>query len=139
MNIFFNYDESKFRIREPGKVKKTIEKILIDNNRKLGEINFVFTSDEKILAINREFLKHNYFTDIITFNYSIDDIVSGELYISVPTVRENAEIFGNAIKDEINRVVFHGILHLCGYDDQSEDDRMEMRSMEEKYLVFLSL
>jgi probable rRNA maturation factor len=139
MNIVFNYDIKSFRIRNAGKVKTVVNTIIADNNKKQGRINFVFTSDERMLDINREFLNHNYFTDIITFDYCTDKEVSGEIYIGVPTVRENAGIYGKTFKDEIHRVIFHGALHLCGFDDQTDDDIKKMRSMEEKYLVFLSL
>jgi len=139
MNIVFNYDIENFRVRDTGKIKTIIRKIIEDSGKEPGEIGFVFTSDERILDINREFLKHNYFTDIITFDYSSGKTVSGEIYIGVPTVKENAGVYGKAFKDEIHRVIFHGVLHLCGYDDQNDADKTEMRSMEEKYLVFLSL
>jgi len=139
MDIVFNYDIENFRIRNAGKIKAVIEKIIKDSGKETGKIGYVFTTDERILDINREFLKHNYFTDIITFDYSTKKTVSGEIYIGVPTVKENAGIYGKAFKDEIHRVIFHGVLHLCGYDDQNDDDKREMRSMEEKYLVFLSL
>jgi probable rRNA maturation factor len=139
MNIVFNYDIVNFRIRNAGKVKTVVNKIIADSSKKQGKINFVFTSDERMLDINKEFLNHDYFTDIITFDYCTDKEVSGEIYIGVPTVRENAGIYGKTFKDEIHRVIFHGALHLCGFDDQTDDDIKKMRSMEEKYLVFLSL
>ena len=139
MSIVFNYDITGFRVRESRKIKSVIKKIISDTERREGEIRFIFTSDEKILDINREFLKHNYFTDIITFDYDEGNTVSGEIYISIDTVRENSEIFRKSFNDEIHRVIFHGILHLCGYSDKSEPEQKKMRYMEEKYLVFLSL
>ena len=139
MSIVFNYDITGFRVRESRKIKSVIKKIISDTERKEGEIRFIFTSDEKILDINREFLKHNYFTDIITFDYDEGNTVSGEIYISIDTVRENSEIFRKSFNDEIHRVIFHGILHLCGFSDKSEPEQKKMRYMEEKYLVFLSL
>ena len=139
MSIVFNYDIDGFRVRESRKIKSVIKKIISDTERKEGEIRFIFTSDEKILDINREFLRHNYFTDIITFDYDEGNTVSGEIYISIDTVRENSEIYGKRFNDEIHRVIFHGILHLCGFKDKSEPEQKKMRYMEEKYLVFLSL
>ena len=139
MSIVFNYDIDGFRVRESRKIKSVIKKIISDTERKEGEIRFIFTSDEKILDINREFLKHNYFTDIITFDYDEGNTVSGEIYISIDTVRENSEIYRKRFNDEIHRVIFHGILHLCGFKDKSEPEQKKMRYMEEKYLVFLSL
>lgn len=139
MSIVFNYDIDGFRVRESRKIKSVIKKIISDTERKEGEIRFIFTSDEKILDINREFLKHNYFTDIITFDYDEGNTVSGEIYISIDTVKENSEIYKKRFNDEIHRVIFHGILHLCGFKDKSEPEQKKMRYMEEKYLVFLSL
>jgi probable rRNA maturation factor len=139
MNIVFNYDIESFRIRQTGKIKSVIKRIISDKGKRTGSLNFVFTTNEKILGINREFLNHNYYTDIITFDYCTEKVVSGEIYISVPTVKENAIAYCKTFKDEISRVIFHGVLHLCGFDDQNDDDMKEMRSMEEKYLVFLSL
>jgi probable rRNA maturation factor len=139
MDIVFNYDIESFRIRQTGIIKSVIRRIVSDKGKKTGNLNFIFTTDEKMLGINREFLNHNYYTDIITFDYSTEKLVSGEIYISVPTVKENAIAYGKTFRDEISRVIFHGVLHLCGFDDQNDDDMKEMRSMEEKYLVFLSL
>ena len=139
MSIVFNYDIDGFRVRESRKIKSVIKKIISDTERKEGKIRFIFTSDEKILDINREFLRHNYFTDIITFDYDEGNTVSGEIYISIDTVRENSEIYRKRFNDEIHRVIFHGILHLCGFKDKSEPEQKKMRYMEEKYLVFLSL
>ena len=139
MSIVFNYDIENFRVRESKKIKSVIKKLLTDENKEEGLIRFIFTSDEKILDINREFLSHNFFTDIITFDYGEGNTVSGEIYISIETVKENSEIYNKSFKDEIHRVIFHGILHLCGYKDKSEPEIKEMRYMEEKYLVFLSL
>jgi len=139
MSIVFNYDIENFRVRESKKIKSVIKKLLTDENKEEGLIRFIFTSDEKILDINREFLNHNFFTDIITFDYGEGNTVSGEIYISIETVKENSEIYNKSFKDEIHRVIFHGILHLCGYKDKSEPEIKEMRYMEEKYLVFLSL
>jgi probable rRNA maturation factor len=137
MDIIFNYDIKNFRVANSGKIKEVIKKIISDNKKQTGSIGFVFTTDERILEINEEFLRHKYFTDIITFDYSSGKTISGEVYISIPTVKENARIYGKTQKCEIQRVIFHGILHLCGFDDQTEEERSKMRYMEDKYLVFL--
>ena len=99
--------------------------------KKIGNIAVIFCSDECILKINREFLQHDYYTDIITFDYSEGNIISGELYISLDTVKTNAEKFGESFEKELHRVIIHGILHLCGQNDQTPEEQAEMRKKEE--------
>jgi probable rRNA maturation factor len=135
MGINFHYDIEKFRLKDSKKIKAICERIISDSKKLNNSIDFIFTSDKRILEINNEFLKHNYFTDIITFDYSKEDMISGEVYISVPTVKENSKIFGKTLRSEIRRVVFHGVLHLCGYNDQTDSEKEQMRKMEDKYLA----
>lgn len=97
-------------------------------------VDIVITSDEKVYEINREFLGHDYYTDIITFNYNKGKTLSGEIYISETRVRENARNFGTTFGSEMKRVIFHGFLHLCGYEDRTEGEKKKMREMEEMYL-----
>ena len=101
-----------------------------------SNLSFVFCSDNYLLDINRTFLKHNYYTDIITFNLSLkrDKEIRGEVYISVDRVRENAKIFNNTITLELHRVIFHGILHLCGYEDKTKQQKFKMTQKENFYL-----
>lgn len=135
MKIRFHYDEEGFRIRHSSSVKKVIGKIISDSGLSGGVIDFVFTSDEKVYEINREFLGHDYYTDVITFDYNEGRSVNGEIYISIERVRENAEKYKLAMISEIRRVIFHGILHLCGYDDKNERLRREMTEREDIYLA----
>ncbi len=102
--------------------------------RKLGAVNIIFCSDPYILDINLKYLSHDYFTDIITFDYCEGDKLSGDLFISVDSVKENAEFYGVEFRDELDRVMVHGLLHLIGYDDHSEEDIAMMRSKENYYL-----
>ncbi|MDO5320912.1 MAG: rRNA maturation RNase YbeY [Bacteroidia bacterium] len=102
----------------------------------LGNVNIIFCSDNYILDVNMQYLQHDYFTDIITFDYCEGQVLSGDLFISVDSVRENAAFYGTEFKDELNRVMVHGLLHLIGYDDHSEDDIKVMRSKEDYYLSF---
>ena len=102
--------------------------------KKLGDINVIFCSDNYILDVNMKYLQHDYFTDIITFDYCENDILSGDLFISIDSVRENSEFYGTEFKDELNRVIVHGLLHLIGYDDHSDEDIKMMRSKEDYYL-----
>ena len=98
-------------------------------------MNIIFCSDNYILDINQKYLQHDYFTDIITFDYCEGKTLSGDLFISVDTVRENAIFYGTEFDDELNRVIVHGLLHLIGYDDHSEEDQKTMRSKENYYLA----
>ena len=103
--------------------------------KRIGQVNIIFCSDNYILDINQKYLQHDYFTDIITFDYCEGKTLSGDLFISVDTVRENAIFYGTEFDDELNRVIVHGLLHLIGYDDHSEEDQKTMRSKEDYYLA----
>ena len=103
--------------------------------KKLGQISIIFCSDNYILDINQRYLQHDYFTDIITFDYCDGNVLSGDLFISVDSVRENSLFYGVDFETELYRVIVHGILHLIGYDDHTEDDIKVMREKENYYLV----
>lgn len=103
-------------------------------SRRIGRINIIFCSDKYLLDINMKFLSHDYYTDIITFDYCEKDELSGDLFISIDSVRANAEFFGTSFDNELNRVMVHGILHLIGYDDHSDEEQKEMRAKENFYL-----
>lgn len=102
--------------------------------KKLGDINIIFCSDNYILDVNMRYLQHDYFTDIITFDYCEGSVLSGDLFISIDSVRENSEHYGTAFDEELHRVIVHGVLHLIGYDDHSDEDIAMMRSKENYYL-----
>lgn len=102
--------------------------------KKIGDINIIFCSDNYILDINIKYLGHDYFTDIITFDYCSGNTLSGDLFISVDSVLENSEYYNTDFKTELNRVIVHGLLHLIGYDDHTEEDKKTMRSKEDYYL-----
>ncbi|HSH20054.1 MAG TPA: rRNA maturation RNase YbeY [Draconibacterium sp.] len=110
-------------------------KVLIDNELKeSGEISIIFCSDKYLLEINTEYLQHNFFTDIITFNYVEGNIISGDLFISSERVKENAAQYGASFIMELYRVIFHGVLHLVGYNDKTENEKKIMREKEDYYL-----
>lgn len=115
-----------------------IKSIVNKYGYKLGEINYIFCSDKYILEINRQYLNHDYFTDIITFNYNNDKLISSDIYISIDTVAKNADYYHVNFENELNRVMIHGILHLLGFDDKSEDEKIVMRKKEDEALDFLS-
>lgn len=126
-------------VRMP-KIKKRdtsswIKAVAASYGRKVGEIGYLFVDDEKILEVNREYLGHDYYTDVITFDYDEDDTVSGDIVISLDTVRSNAELFGKTYEDELYRVIIHGILHLCGINDKGPGEREIMEAAENKALA----
>jgi probable rRNA maturation factor len=108
--------------------------IALQESKELGELTLIFCSDDYLLDINREHLNHDYFTDIITFDYSDFPIVSGDLFISIDRVKDNAVDFNVSFEHELHRVIIHGFLHLCGYLDKSEEDELIMRSKENQAL-----
>lgn len=114
-----------------------LSKVANIEQKKLGDITLIFCSDEYLLNINQSYLQHDYYTDIITFDYSEDEFISGDLYISVDRVAENAEINNVSFSNELNRVVVHGVLHLCGYKDKSEEEEIVMRKKEDDALKLL--
>ena len=125
-------------VRMP-KIKKRdtsawIKAVAASYGRKVGEIGYLFVDDEKILEVNREYLGHDYYTDVITFDYDEDDTVSGDIVISLDTVRSNAQLFGKTYEEELYRVIIHGILHLCGINDKGPGEREIMEAAENKAL-----
>lgn len=114
-----------------------IRKVAASYGKKVGEIGYMFVDDDKILEVNNQFLGHDYYTDIITFDYCEDDIISGDIYISVDTVFTNADQFGRPYDEELHRVIIHGILHLCGINDKGPGEREIMEAAENKALAML--
>lgn len=134
MSIKLFYDDIGFRLKASLTAKKVIDKVIRSEERITGDLNFIFMNDEKLRKINIQFLNHDYFTDVITFDYNADNIVNGEVYISIDTVRANSINYKVSLNDEVIRVMIHGILHLSGYDDKKEEDKERMRMMEDLWL-----
>ena len=134
---FFNKD-IKFKLEKKLVLKKWIKTVVEQYDCKVGDINVILCNDPYILEINQQFLSHDYYTDIITFDYSEENVINGELYISIDTVRENAVEYGQDFPDELHRVIIHGVLHLCGLDDHNDEDIKEMREAENSALQLLS-
>lgn len=135
--ITYNVDGVKM-----PKIKKRdnsawVKAVAASYGKKVGEIAYIFVNDDKILEVNRTYLQHDYFTDIITFDYSEGDIISGDLFISLDTVRTNAEQIGATYEQELRRVIIHGILHLCGINDKGPGEREIMETAEDKALAIL--
>ncbi len=114
-----------------------IKKVAASYGKTVGEVGYLFCDDEKILEVNREYLQHDYYTDIITFDYDEGDQINGDLVISLDTVRTNAELFGKTYEEELHRVIIHGILHLCGINDKGPGEREIMEAAENKALAML--
>ena len=112
-----------------------VKAVAASYGKKVGEIAYIFVDDEEILRVNREYLQHDYYTDIITFDYTEGDTISGDLFISLDTVRTNAEQYGKPYDEELHRVIIHGILHLCGINDKGPGEREIMEAAEDKALA----
>jgi probable rRNA maturation factor len=127
--------EKRISLRDRGGIKATLITLFRKERKNLAELQYIFVSDNRLLEINRQFLQHDFYTDIISFPLSEPrQPIIGEIYISVDRVRENAREFGTTIKMELLRVIFHGALHLCGYGDKTTTEERKMRQLEEKYL-----
>jgi rRNA maturation RNase YbeY len=134
LSVKIYYDQIKYRIQKAGEVKRFIEKVITEENKTPGDLVFILTGDEKVLEINRRFLKHDYYTDVISFDYSAEGEVNGEIYMSVDTIRRNAVSYKSGIKEELLRVMIHGVLHLCGYRDEDVKDKEKMFARQEQKL-----
>lgn len=131
--IVYNY-ESNFTLKNKDSVSEWIINGITKEDYKEGEINYIFCDDKYLLEINNKYLNHNTLTDIISFDYSLGKLVSGDIFISVDRVKENAKKFHAFFEDELHRVMIHGILHFCRYNDKTKDEKKLMRSKEDYYL-----
>ncbi len=130
---FFFEDINPLKIKRKN-IRNYIKSLVLNELYKTGDITVIFCSDEYLLQVNRQYLNHDYYTDIVTFNYVEDSVISGDLFISVDRVKENAETFQSEFVVELYRVVFHGVLHLVGYNDKTEEEQRQMRQKEDYYL-----
>ena len=137
--VLYYFEDTDFVFKGKIQNNKWLKLVAESEIRRLGVISIIFCSDNYILDVNQKYLQHDYFTDIITFDYCEGDRLSGDLFISVDTVRENAIEYGADFKDELNRVIVHGLLHLIGYDDHTAEDVAEMRKKENYYLSLRDL
>ena len=134
--ISFNY-ENDFKLEHEDAVTEWISKVILSEDKKEGEINYIFCDDAYLLEINQQYLHHDTLTDIISFDYSVGNELHGDVFISVERVRENASDFNVSFYEEILRVMVHGVLHFCGYKDKRESDEIRMREKEnEKIKLF---
>lgn len=128
--INYNY-EIDFQLDNEENYSFWIENVINSENKVLGEVNYIFCDDDYLLEINKQYLDHDYYTDIISFDYTEDNLISGDIFISIDRVRENASDFKVSFEDELKRVIIHGILHYCGYKDKSSAEEKLMRNKEE--------
>jgi len=138
MAISYHTEDCTLRFGNRRTVNRWIADTIAAEGRKRGDIAVIFCSDDYLLEINRKHLEHDYYTDIITFDYGEEDWVSGDLFISIDTVRSNAQEYGVSFLQELHRVIIHGVLHLCGYGDKSPSEAEIMRAKEDFYLSLLS-
>lgn len=129
--ISYNY-ETEFLISNEEDYTSWIENVIESEGKDLGELTYIFCDDEYLLKINQQYLDHDTLTDIISFDYTEGNVVSGDIFISVERVQDNADDFNVSFEDELKRVIIHGVLHYCGYKDKSESDELLMRSKEEE-------
>lgn len=129
--ISFNY-ETNFELQDEAKYEGWISEVIESEDKTEGEINYIFCDDEYLLQKNIEFLNHDTLTDIISFDYTMGNLISGDIFISVERVKENAQDFNVSFDDELRRVMAHGVLHYCGYKDKSEEDSALMRQKEDE-------
>lgn len=134
MKVNFFTESLSFKIKNPVKIKNWIKNSISDYNKIVGDINFIFTSDLELQKINVQYLNKDYFTDIITFNYCNKNIISGDIYISIDRVKNNAEKYKQEFNQELRRIIIHGILHLIGFNDKTKKEKELMTKEEDKLL-----
>ena len=133
--ISFSSVEITYNLKNKLKVKKWVKSILETEGKKAGDITYIFCNDQHMLGMNEKYLKHNTLTDIITFDYSEGEKLSGDIFISIERVKENAESFSATFNQELGRVMAHGVLHLSGFKDKTSEDKKMMRTKEDIYLA----
>lgn len=136
--ISYFTEDIRFSFNRKRLTSRWLKEVARVEGKKVGDISVIFCSDNYLLEINKKHLNHNYYTDIITFDYCEGDTLSGDLFISVDSVRENAKYYDVSFDEELNRVIVHGVLHLIGYDDHSPEDVSQMRAKENTSLYLLS-
>ena len=135
--ITFQAENIAFPPIKRNTIKRWIKEVATQYQKKVGDVHYIFCTDDRILEVNNQYLAHDYYTDIITFDYSENEVISGDLFISLDTVESNSKQFGTAYMEELHRVMIHGVLHLCGLKDSTEEEAKNMREAEDKALSLL--
>ena len=133
--VTFHVENIPFLLSNRQKLKAWVKQVLANEEKKLGEICYIFCSDSYLLSLNKTYLNHDYLTDVITFDYSEHSAIFGDIFISVDRVRANAQKYNVSFENELHRVMVHGVLHLCGYKDSSKSARLVMQGKEDLYLA----
>lgn len=135
-SILFFTEDTDFKLKEKGKIRQWIaDAIKGEGFKRVGELSFILCSDTYLLEINKQYLNHDTYTDIVTFDSSeYEDTIAGDIFISVERIQENAEKFKVDVRDELHRVIIHGVMHLCGYPDKKPADKAKMTAKEDEYL-----
>lgn len=134
MSIRIYYDDTSYRYRGWRNLVRIINEVIAKEHKISGDLNIIVTNDENLRKINVQFLEHDFYTDVITFNYNSGNCLQGEIYISLDTVKANAINYDVSLQEEMSRVIIHGVLHLSGYNDKTEEERKEMRKLEDFWL-----
>ncbi len=137
MAIRFHDDQVKSGLKDRRKIKQWIKSVIEEKRRVAGNINIILTGDEQLREMNRKYLSRDYYTDVISFDYSEGEKIHGDVFISIDRVDENAAKYGVELKEELMRVMVHGILHLMGYRDSNDKQKLKMRNMEDRYLKYI--
>ncbi|MDR1763181.1 MAG: rRNA maturation RNase YbeY [Dysgonamonadaceae bacterium] len=137
MAVLFNSEGVKVPKLPRQTIKKWISLTAENYQKRVGEVSYIFCSDEEILRINNQYLNHDFYTDIITFDYTEGDLIAGDIFISLDTVKSNSEKYKTDYDEELHRVIIHGILHLCGLEDKKPDEEKQMREAENRALELL--
>ena len=137
MAIQFSF-QTNYPLKSRTKIKQWIKQVIEAKGKKTGNITYIFCDDEYLLEVNKQYLQHDYYTDVITFDYVENDLISGDIFISTDRVRENALAFGSSETEELHRVIIHGALHLLGLKDKSEKEASKMRQAENEALKLLN-
>ncbi|NDV69115.1 rRNA maturation RNase YbeY [Dysgonomonas sp. 25] len=137
MAIIYQAEDVKMPPLKKRETTNWIKSVAASYGKKVGDVAYIFCSDAKILEVNNQYLQHDYYTDIITFDYTEGDTISGDIFISLDTVKSNSEQFNTDYIDELHRIIIHGVLHLCGINDKSAGERKQMTECENKALAML--
>ena len=137
--IFFELEQADFKLAHPEQLISWIKSILEKEQRELVQLTFIFCDDAYLIEINKEYLNHDTYTDIITFPYLEPPLIEGDIFISIERVAENAKQYQVSFEQELHRVMIHGVLHLCGYPDKTEEEAKQMRAKENEALTLLKL
>ena len=136
--IYFFCEDIHFTLKQKTKIRNWISNVVEQNNKEILNINYIFTSDSHLLQINKEYLNHNTYTDIITFNQSADEnTIEADIFISIDRIKQNAKTLNQSFQNELHRVMIHGVLHILGLKDKAEIEKQEMRKNENHYLALL--